>query len=253
MLSQKRKYGSLDWFTVEYSHVGDDPWGLSWRPSQAFRYQRTLSLAVSIPAEIGTAADVGCATGDFTFMLSRRLPELRQLLGVDFVTAAVERARGRYPGLQFVSEPINAFGARYKHQFDLVICLEVLYYLDPNQRASALASLKQALREGGYVIFSSFISKPPYFAPDEFCDLIAGEFEVVQYEILHLRIVNAIETFVRRGDKVLTHITGGRWKRFGASLLARVPETSIQVLERGCARLSKWTASHTLVLARKCS
>ena len=80
-----KPYGSLDWFVEEYNSVTDDPWGLTWRPSQFLRYATVLGMIQTISATIGSAVDIGCATGVFTDLLSRHLPKGCLLQGVDFV------------------------------------------------------------------------------------------------------------------------------------------------------------------------
>ena len=209
-------YGSLDWFAQEYGKVRDDPWGLSWRPSQALRYQRVLTTLDRIPHQVTAVMDIGCATGDFTHLLSRRMLGLDTLIGMDFVGTAIERARRRYPNIQFREGSVLDLDPCHESQFDLVTCLEVLYYLKGDQRSRALKCVKELLRAGGYAVFSSFISRSPYFSPRQFLALIGAEFEIVAWEILHLKIVNFLESVVRRSDGIASQISGGRWHDVGA-------------------------------------
>ena len=228
----------------------DDPWGLSWRPSQMLRYQNVLSMMERIPQPISNVIDIGCATGDFTYLLSRRQPSFQGLLGVDFVESAVERARRRFPHIHFVAESIFSLGERYERQFDLIVCLEVLYYLDKDQRSHALTSLRRVLRNGGYAVFSSFISKPPYFSPDELSDVVGCNFHVIATQVLHLKMVSFLETFGRRLDKFMSRLSRGRWNSCCTRVLGRLPLSVIVAIEKWSRTFKGFSASHTIVLAR---
>ena len=243
-------YGTADWFNQEYAKVADDPWGLSWRPSQALRYQKTLELLEAIPQPCSRIMDIGCATGDFTHLLSRFMPHREVLLGVDFVESAVTRARQRFSNINFVEQSIFSLGETYEGQFDLVSCLEVLYYLEKEQQPLALKSIKKVLRDKGCAIFSSFISKPPYFTPDQLLNLVGGEFEVISSDVLYLKGVNSIEMMAHRFDKLALRASGGKWNGVGAFVLRRVPFSAIKNLESWSQLASRGSASHTIVLAR---
>lgn len=243
-------YGTIEWFDREYGKVSGDPWGLEWRPSQLVRYQRVLGRLQTIDAPVESILDVGCSTGDFTHLLSRHLPGLTRLLGVDFVDSAIQRAAKRFPDLTFARESIFSIGTAYREQFDLVACLEVLYYVDPLRRAEALKSLRAALRPGGYAVFSSLISQAPHFSPQELEGLVEGEFEVLHSEILHLKLVSLLE---KVGDRVqrLTRRVAGTRNVDGASFrIGRLPLPAVVVIEKWSRLMRSPAASHTIVLAR---
>src|SRR5262245_51799949 len=103
-----RNYGSLEWFSQEYEKVNDDPWGLSWRPSQSLRFRQTIATVARIQEPIHNVIDIGCGTGDFTSLLSQEIETPGFLLGTDFVSEAVERSRRKYPHLNFAIETISS-------------------------------------------------------------------------------------------------------------------------------------------------
>src|SRR5690349_17135929 len=100
-------YGTSNWFERIYQSTDDDPWGLSWRPTQLYRYGRMLSELARV-LDVRKAAsrcivDIGCATGDFTAMLAG-LPGSgapRHVVGMDLSETAVNRARARFPEIEF--------------------------------------------------------------------------------------------------------------------------------------------------------
>ncbi len=245
-----KAYGSAEWFIQEYANVAGDPWGLSWRPSQVLRYQKTLALLAAIPQQRFRVMDIGCATGDFTYLLSRYMTSGEALLGVDFVESAVMRARQRFSHINFIKESVFSLGDTYKGQFDLVACLEVLYYLDKEDQSRALQSIKGVLRNKGYAIFSSVISPPPYFTPDQLLNLVGSEFEIISFQILHLKVASFLEMIARRMDKLVYLLSRGKLNGFSANMLCQVPFSAVIALERWSRVFKKYSASHTIVLAR---
>jgi len=238
------QYGTLRWFEHEYARVSTDPWGLSWRSSQQLRYQKVLSILDCVKEPLVHAMDVGCATGDFTYLLSRQVRGLEELTGVDFVDDAVERARHRFPQLVFSKEPLLTIGEKYPARFDLITCLEMIYYVPSTEQGEALRSLKGALRPGGYVVFSSMISPPPYFQPLQFRELVESEFEIIRCEVLHLRMISLFEKAGARIAKLAARHNVNTY-RFG-----RLPFRAVVTLERWSRYLKSFAASHTVVLAR---
>ena len=124
---ERNGYGSAEWFVDEYRRVDDDPWGLSWRPSQKIRYERVLRLLDFMESQPRTVLDIGCATGDFTELLSKRLGKETIVTGIDFIDTAIDRAKERHRGVTFRKGSIFNIGQAYKETIDLVACLEVLY------------------------------------------------------------------------------------------------------------------------------
>lgn len=245
-VDRRGQYGTCEWFEQEYGKGAEDPWGLTWRPSQRLRYQRVLAALRTIEEPLLRVMDVGCATGEFTHLVSRSVGSSGRVLGVDFTPAAIERARQRFPDLAFTTESIFSLGATYAGQFDLVLCLEVLYYIEAAKRGEAMRSLRESVRGDGYVAFSSFIGPPPHFAPGDLIGLVATEFEVVRSELLYLRGISLIEKLGSRLDTWM----GGRGRAGAARRLGSVPAFAVAAIERWSRHLGSLAASHVFVLAR---
>ena len=102
-----------------------DPWNYHSQYEQG-KYRHTLSL---FPAEeIEDALELGCAEGIFTETLAERA---KRLVAADISTVAMERARQRcerFPNVRF--EWCDIAGTLPTGEFDLIICSEVLYYLE---------------------------------------------------------------------------------------------------------------------------
>ena len=109
--------GVIDWLDADWTVLGVDP------------VLSPLIDLVEIHHGSGPILDVGCGTGRIHYALSMRTA-LRPhgYVGVDVTPGMVERARGRYPGVDFRVADVHdlpfdggAFGS--------VVCVDVLQHL----------------------------------------------------------------------------------------------------------------------------
>ncbi len=198
------RYGSSEWFEAAYRQTARDPWGLTWRPTQLFRYAVMASELHRCISErhlaVDSVVDVGCATGDFLNLLAESLPEARQrrLIGVDLSSTAIDRARSRYPHLEFRTAGLDGLNQQLEGSADLVCCLEVLYYLRPEDRPGALATLRSILRPGGLLLVSSMTGAAPYMDYEQLCALVEKEFSIVTAAGLDLWPLVSLEKLALR-------------------------------------------------------
>jgi SAM-dependent methyltransferase len=244
------QYG-VDWFESEYAKVVDDPWGLSWRPSQKLRYLHTLNLLEKIDQPINCVVDIGCATGDVTYLLSRKYtPDT--VIGIDFVEEAIRRAKTKYQGLRFEIGSIYDVGKEFEGQVDLALCLEVLYYIDSASQLRALDAVKNALREGGYALFSSFRGKPPYLSQEELRELVTQRFTLVGEKVVHVTPLTKVERLGMKVDKLGQRVGWTSLSRMIHSLAEALPLHAAQRIENVSASwFGRLAASHSLLLVRK--
>jgi 2-polyprenyl-3-methyl-5-hydroxy-6-metoxy-1,4-benzoquinol methylase len=178
-------YGSVEWLEQQYQRTGSDPWGLDWRPTQLYRYGCMLAEVRRCLAERKAPServlDVGCATGEFSDLLRRSLPESseRAVTGMDLSTTAIERAHQRYPQVEFRTGGIEDQPADFEGAFDLVSCLEVLYYLPADRRGPALAALQGVLKPGGLLLISSMIGKSPHMNYVQLAEIVEQHFQII--------------------------------------------------------------------------
>ena len=127
-----------------------DPWNYG-SPYEQEKYARQLMLLPDDP--IRNALELACAEGRFTEMLA---PRVQRLTATDISTTALERARDRcrsrenvtFRQLDFVSDPLP-------ESLDLIVCSEVLYYLEDDVELARVAErLARALRPGGHIIIA---------------------------------------------------------------------------------------------------
>lgn len=127
-----------------------DPWNYA-SPYERQKYLYTLELLPD--TAIGTALELGCAEGAFTELLA---PRVGELLGADISDVALARAQQRCAGLNNVHFAQADAGAGIPgNGYDLIVCSELLYYL---QDAAAVAQFAEraaaALAPGGHLLMT---------------------------------------------------------------------------------------------------
>ena len=125
-----------------------DPWNYG-SPYEQEKYARQLTLIPEYP--IGTALELACAEGHFTAQLA---PRVERLIATDISATALGRARERcakhenieFRRLDLATDPLP-------ERLDLIICSEVLYFLDSEAELERVANaLAAALRPGGWIV-----------------------------------------------------------------------------------------------------
>jgi SAM-dependent methyltransferase len=176
-------WGTRAWFEAEFRAAGAaaDPWGHEWRASQRVRHERLARLTVPWLAGGGRAVlDVGCAYGALTARLAELNPGGR-VLGLDLSEQAVRVARRRLAGqAQFVVAALPDLPLA-AGQMDLAVAAETLYYLPGAARVAAAAVLRQVLKPGGLLLFSTVLDDGTrYFTPASAQALLASACLAVQ-------------------------------------------------------------------------
>jgi SAM-dependent methyltransferase len=125
-----------------------DPWRYDSSAYERGKYAATLAALDG--RRYAWALEVGCSIGAFTELLADRCGALTAL---DFSTRAVALARARLREHTHV----NVLEASFPEQapageWDLVVCSEVLYYLDPPALEQAAEWLRERLLEGATVL-----------------------------------------------------------------------------------------------------
>ena len=250
--AREEQYGSASWFVNEYAKVDDDPWGLSWRSSQKVRYARILSLLEAIEHPPSSVLDIGCSTGDFTYLLKNKYGQHSSVIGIDFIENAIDRAKEKYQEVNFRIGSIFDIGLEYEGQMDLVTCLETLYYLDRKECPAALKSVRRSIRHGGYAVFSSLISKAPYFSVQELRHLVSTQFSLIQSQTIHIKILSLGERIAVKLEKL------GKQKLYlpqsinmAKNIFRLVPFQVADLMEKACSYMGNTSASHALVLGRR--
>ena len=126
----------------------EDPWNYR-SPYEQEKYQRQLALLPD--GRIERALELACAEGHFTRLLA---PRVGHLTASDISAVAVERARQRCKDQENVEFSVLDLSAdALPAGMDLIVCSEVLYYLDDLTELRRVAvKLAEALAPGGSLV-----------------------------------------------------------------------------------------------------
>ncbi|WP_439360972.1 glycosyltransferase [Bradyrhizobium sp. DASA03007] len=126
----------------------EDPWNYG-SPYEQEKYKRQLELLPDQPVD--HALELACAEGHFTRQLA---PRVKRLRAADISTKALDRARVRCNGHQNIEfSQLDLSADPLPQDIDLIVCSEVLYYLNDEAELESVAKrLVQALRPGGHLV-----------------------------------------------------------------------------------------------------
>jgi predicted TPR repeat methyltransferase len=111
-----------------------DPWGFETSAYEAAKYDATIQALAG--RRYQTGLELGCSIGVLTERLARQVDDL---LAIDVSDAALAQARERVPHVTFARREIpEEFPSG---RFDLIVCSEVLYYLDDKAFEETLGHL----------------------------------------------------------------------------------------------------------------
>ena len=127
--------------------------------------------------------DIACGEGIFLNRLSRLSGHL---FGLDISFNALSRAKN-YTNLNLVQGDIRKIGFK-DNSFDLIICLECLYYLPDKDISKTLAEIYRLLRKNSLVLFSAPITGSPFFEYSQFINLVGSRFEIIRIVPISLKI-----------------------------------------------------------------
>jgi predicted TPR repeat methyltransferase len=125
-----------------------DPWGYDARSYERGKY--AVTLAALDGRRFARALEVGCSIGAFTASLA---PRCGALTALDFSSRAVALARQRVADLGNVTVELASFPEQAPAgPWELVVCSEVLYYLDRPTLDRAVDWLRARLKESTTVL-----------------------------------------------------------------------------------------------------
>ena len=137
---------AADYF--EGLHAHEDPFGYRHRWYEARK--RALLLASLTREHYGSGWELGCSNGVLTHDLAARCG---QLLATDLSARAVMQARRQVAGMQHVRvEQAWHPQQRPLGRFDLIVCSEMGYYLEPRDLCPLRDCLHEALEEDGLLV-----------------------------------------------------------------------------------------------------
>jgi ubiquinone/menaquinone biosynthesis C-methylase UbiE len=125
-----------------------DAWYETPLGAAAHRIESSLIAALASPRRGERALDVGCGTGIYTSWLADLGVDA---VGVDHDSAMLARAHEKAPGARLVEGDATALPFA-DGEFDLVLAVTVLCFLDAVERAAAVRELVRVARPEGRVV-----------------------------------------------------------------------------------------------------
>jgi SAM-dependent methyltransferase len=194
--TQTEQWGTADWqqqhFPEQDLDTVGDTWGIRWRGVEKLRlgsYLRMLQDVLGPPQSLDVL-DVGCALCDFTSKAAALNPANRFSV-MDIAPNAISWVQRRFP--QFEARVGALPNLVFDGPFDVVLCLEVLCYLDRAGRSEAIENIANHLRADGILVFSGVLDGGlRYHSEEEVLGLISRSFKVEHVRYNHWRIYKRI-------------------------------------------------------------
>src|ERR1700704_2247294 len=150
-----------------------DPWGYRTRDYEQEKYAATLA---ALPQRThGLCLEVGCSIGVFTGLLAARC---EHVVAIDFSLSALRLARRHLKGVRNVDLLRAGFPEETPAgSWDLIVCSEILYYLQEPEFDEALSWIKTQLGHGSSVLTVSWrgVGREEPLLGDQVHDRLARE------------------------------------------------------------------------------
>lgn len=129
-----------------------DPW--SYQTSDYERKKYAATLAALPKSGYGLCLEIGCSIGAFTKLLAARC---EHVVALDFSWRAIELAHENLRDIGNVDLVCASFPDQLPHDpWDLIICSEVLYYLEPGAFDRSVSWMKRQLARGACLLAVSW-------------------------------------------------------------------------------------------------
>lgn len=187
------------WFEDSYSrdNLYLDRWGTNIRASQSYRMDLSLNLIreIILRKKAQKILDVGCGLGFF----AERMYSLNRSNSIhccDRVEHAITEVKKKYP--QFSAQVDTLPDVSYaSNMFDIVVALEVIYYLDELDREVAISQIHRVLKTNGYFFISGGVNRGDnYFDSQRIQYLIKQFFKIENVVYNYSKLSSVYEKYL---------------------------------------------------------
>lgn len=230
-----------------------DSWhsGLEVDAAAADPWHQLVRERIVLLQDVGgrSVLEIGCGRGGFACWLASRPIPPRRLVAIDWSPVAIEKARQHATATDLVGvhwEVGDIQAIKYPDaEFDTVISCETIEHVADPRRA--LGELARVLRPGGRL----FLTTPNYAGPmgvyRGYLRLRGRRFAEAGQPINQLTLLPRTVHWVKRAKLQIESIAGrGHYLPWPGR-----PPVRLLALDRLLPRLLKWTALHSIVVARK--
>ena len=174
-----------------------DKWGHRYRGVQYARFkslEKIILNTIDIKQKYDIL-DIGCSHGDFTKIIKNDFVN-SSIFATDIAVEAIEATK-EYLDLknnyvEVSTLPEIAFSDKL---FDIIFSIEVLYYLNKQDRIKSVEDIYQKLNNNGYYIFTSVIDDGSrYFTENDAIDLISSKFKIIKVDYIYTKLAVKFES-----------------------------------------------------------
>jgi ubiquinone/menaquinone biosynthesis C-methylase UbiE len=196
----KRQSVHRAWFEQKYRD-GDGRGYLRLKQDALTRIHHETALDLIKSAQPGriyrSILDVGCACGDFTADVVREFGA-GEAVGIDFAPSGLKIARQRYPHIKFVEAALPDLPV-HDAQADLVLVMEVLYYLSDTDLNRSVVELARVVKSGGLVVISINLGTGVnHLEEAQVLDLMASQFTHIATRYEHCLFQQRLQSVTGR-------------------------------------------------------
>ncbi len=140
-------------------------------------------IDINIPKRGMNILDIGVATGEKDYRILKRFDSSNKFYFVDISSKAICKAKKIIPLGKFIQKDINQ-GLDFKdNYFNLVLCLELIYYLNLK---NVIKEFKRLIKPEGYILFDITLKDEYYkYGPKELFKLLKNnKFELKKSKYL---------------------------------------------------------------------
>lgn len=199
-----------NWFDEQYANVADtnlDGWLIGARSSQKKRLQQVVEAIRAYETNYESVLDIGCGIGILGDLIRKEL-NVSKYVGTDISQKAIDYANSLGTKSCFYEQselPRVPFESNY---FDLVLLVEVLYYLSTEDRQRAVENVILTMKPGGVLCISGSIANETYFTEAYFEGFFPNKLELVStsyhYSRFYYWFEEILMKFIRLDEYMLS-------------------------------------------------
>jgi len=203
-MSASAERGTRSFFRDRYDPMLGDYSDFSVNALVCLHHETALRALTSVCGDgmIGRVVDIGCAVGDFTHKLKVCFPKT-WVVGIDFLYDGLERGRQRYHELSLIQAELPVIPLA-DNCASLVVCMEILYYLDDEAKEKAVNEIVRVLAKDGLLLMTTNLGKEGrYFSEKGLLDLFEDRFVLISSRLEYCRVYRAFNVLCKKVRRYL--------------------------------------------------
>lgn len=165
-------------------YLKEDPWFTKRGVHEQYRIRKTFEEIKKF-GSFEKTLDIGCGEGAFTKYLSRIS---KQVLATDISERAIDRAKEYLAENNVIFLAEDAKDLKFIDKFNLIVALEVLYYLDDADQLELLENVKNVLAEKGIFALSVVVNNKKYYNYGTIIDMVGKNFRIIKIVTISSKI-----------------------------------------------------------------